>query len=132
MTTIVVTAAVIRQGERYLVTRRQGGVHLAGYWEFPGGKCVEPESLRDCMKREIFEELDVEARVGREILATTHAYDDRQVELHFFECEIAGQPAPQQGQQMRWVSTAELGQLPFPPADNELIRLLTAGVRPEV
>jgi mutator protein MutT len=125
MTTIVVTAAVIRQGEQYLVTRRQGGVHLAGYWEFPGGKCADPESLRDCMKREIFEELDVEADVGREILATTHAYDDRRVELHFFECRISGQPTPQQGQQMRWVSTTELGQLPFPPADAELIRILT-------
>ena len=125
MTTIVVTAAIIRRDERYLITRRQGGVHLAGYWEFPGGKCAGAESLRECLKREIFEELDVEAQVGREMFAATHAYDDRRVELHFFECEIIGTPDPQQGQAMRWVSTAELRGLAFPPADAELIRLLT-------
>ena len=49
--TIVVTAAVITLGDRYLVTRRQDGVHLAGLWEFPGGKCDAGESLADCVRR---------------------------------------------------------------------------------
>jgi mutator protein MutT len=76
------------------------------------------------MAREIREELAVEAVVGKEIVAITHQYPDRSVELHFLRCELRGNPAPQQGQEMRWVRRAELGDLQFPPADAELIRML--------
>jgi 8-oxo-dGTP diphosphatase len=127
MTTIVVTAAVIERDGRFLLTRRQAGVHLAGQWEFPGGKCDAGESLAVCMVRELREELAVEALVGEEILTTTHAYPERRVELHFLRCSVSGAPRPQQGQQMQWVSRAELGGLEFPPADTELIRILMDG-----
>ena len=90
MTTIVVTAAVIDRDGRFLVTRRQQGVHLEGYWEFPGGKCDAGESLEACLARELREELDVEARVGEEVFVTTHAYPERSVELHFFTCDQIG------------------------------------------
>jgi len=124
MKTIVVTAAVIERDGRLLVTKRQRGVHLEGLWEFPGGKCDAGEELRSCLARELKEELAVAARVGAEILTTTHAYDDRRVELHFMSCELLGNPTPAVGQQMRWVTRAELATLQFPPADVELIRLL--------
>lgn len=124
MITLVVTAAVIERDGRYLVTRRQKGVHLEGHWEFPGGKCEPGESLEACMAREIREELAVEASVGAEILRTVHEYPGRRVELHFLTCSIAGVPVPQQGQDMRWVSRNDLSALQFPPADDELIRLL--------
>ena len=124
MTTIVVAAAVIEKDDRFLLTRRQQGVHLAGFWEFPGGKCEPGESHGACLAREIREELDVEASVGEELLATAHAYPDRRVELHFLRCDIAGAPVPQLGQEMRWVPRDELPLLPFPTADAELIRLL--------
>ena len=126
-TTIVVTAAVIEIDGRWLVTRRQKGVHLEGVWEFPGGKCDRDETLTHCLSRELLEELDVASRVGPEIFTTTHAYADRSVELHFFRCELLGEPVPQLGQEMRWVSPAELATLEFPPADAELIRMLTQG-----
>jgi mutator protein MutT len=125
VTTIVVTAAVIERDGRFLVTKRQDGVHLAGHWEFPGGKCDAGETLAACLVRELREELNVAASVGEEVLSTTHSYDDRHVELHFFQCTIAGSPTPMQGQAMRWVSREELGRLPFPPADEQLIRTLT-------
>jgi mutator protein MutT len=125
VTTVVVTAAVIEEDGRFLVTRRPRGVHLEGYWEFPGGKCVADESLDACLRRELAEELNVDASVGSEILSTTHAYDDRMVELHFLRCRIAGRPVPQQRQEMRWVSCEEMRRLVFPPADTELINLLT-------
>jgi 8-oxo-dGTP diphosphatase len=124
MTAIVVTAAVIERDDRFLVTRRQAGVHLEGHWEFPGGKCHAGESLATCMARELHEELNVGAEVGVEILSTTHDYQDRRVELHFLRCLITGEPAPQQGQEMRWVTREELGALQFPPADEELIAWL--------
>jgi 8-oxo-dGTP diphosphatase len=123
--TLVVTAAVIDRGGRLLVTRRQKGVHLEGLWEFPGGKCDDGESLDACLARELREELDVEATVGDEIFATTHAYPERRVELHFLRCELRGEPCPLLGQEMRWVSREELGSLEFPPADAELIRILS-------
>jgi 8-oxo-dGTP diphosphatase len=124
---IIVTAAVIERDDGFLVTRRQQGVHLEGYWEFPGGKCDEGESLTDCLRRELREELGVECRVGDEIFTVTHHYPERSVELHFFRCDLAGDPRPQLGQEMRWVRRDELDQLQFPPADDELIALLTLG-----
>ena len=88
MTPIVVTAAVIEHDGRFLVTRRPAGVHLEGYWEFPGGKCDAGEALGACLARELREELDVDARIGGEIFTTTHTYPERAVELHFFRCEL--------------------------------------------
>jgi mutator protein MutT len=122
--TIVVAAAVIEAGGRLLVTRRQKGVHLEGVWEFPGGKCDVNETLQDCLARELLEELDVPSRIGEEIFTTTHQYPDRSVELHFFRCELLGDPRPQLGQEMRWVTRDELTPLDFPPADAELIERL--------
>jgi len=121
---IVVTAAVVRRAGAFLVTRRQAGVHLEGYWEFPGGKCDPGESLAECLNREMLEELDTSVRAGREILATEHDYAERIVELHFIECELLREPRPLLGQEMRWVSRQELRSLRFPPADDELIELL--------
>jgi 8-oxo-dGTP diphosphatase len=122
--TIVVTAAIIQRDGRYLVTRRQPGAHLAGVWEFPGGKCDRGESLTACIARELDEELGIKAEVGAEVFATTHDYTDRRVELHFFECQTADDPLPRLGQEMRWVAKKELHALEFPPADAELIRML--------
>ncbi len=125
MTALVVTAAVIEIDGWFLVTRRQKGVHLEGFWEFPGGKCDRDETLEVCLVRELMEELDVASRVGQELFTTTHVYPERSVELHFFRCELMGEPSPQLGQDMRWVRREELSALEFPPADAELIRILT-------
>ncbi len=124
MPLIVVTAAVIERGDEILVTRRPEGVHLAGLWEFPGGKCDSGESLHACMIRELREELAVEAIVGDEVLVTTYEYEGRRVELHFLRCTVESAPSAALGQEMRWVRREELTTLPFPPADEALIRLL--------
>jgi 8-oxo-dGTP diphosphatase len=124
---IVVTAAVIERDGAFLVTRRQSGVHLEGYWEFPGGKCEEGESHAASLEREIAEELETGILVGREVFAIAHAYPDRVVELHFFDCRLTGEPRAVLGQEMRWVPREELTSLTFPPADEELIRSLARG-----
>lgn len=123
--TIIVTAAVVERAGKFLVTRRQKGVHLEGYWEFPGGKCDDGEPLRACLARELREELAVESLIGDEVFTTTHVYPERTVELHFFRCDLHGEPAPQLGQEMRWVPRDGLRALNFPPADAELIDALT-------
>ena len=121
---MIVGAAVIERDGCFLVTERQKGTHLEGHWEFPGGKCEGGESVAACLRRELIEELGTDADVGHEILAVTHTYPERTIELHFVSCRLLGTPQPQLGQQMRWVPRAELAMLRFPPADDELIALL--------
>ena len=123
---VVVTAAVIEDHGRFFVTRRQQGVHLEGYWEFPGGKVESGETLAQCLARELVEELGAHVEVGEEIFAVTHDYPDRSVELHFLACTLLNAPVPLLGQEMRWVPRDQLRSLPFPPADDELIARLAA------
>jgi 8-oxo-dGTP diphosphatase len=120
-----VVAAVIEQDRRFLLTRRQPGAHLAGMWEFPGGKIDPGETPGAALQRELLEELDAEIVVGERILLTRHAYDDRTVELSFYRCTLQGAPSPRLGQEMRWVPREELASLGFPDADAELIAMLT-------
>jgi mutator protein MutT len=127
--TLVVTAAVIERDGAFFVTRRQPGVHLEGCWEFPGGKCEAGESLAGCLRRELQEELGVDAAIGDEIFTITHHYPDRSVELHFLACTLFGEPVALLGQEMRWVERGDLAALPFPPADDELIALLERNER---
>jgi 8-oxo-dGTP diphosphatase len=127
--TVVVTAAIIENAGRYFLTRRQQGVHLEGLWEFPGGKCDPGESLQDCLRRELLEELGCAAIIGEEVFTVTHHYADRSVELHFLRATLAGDPAPLLGQEMRWVERGELRGLQFPPADRELIDWLAGDER---
>jgi 8-oxo-dGTP diphosphatase len=121
----VVTAAIVEDHDHFFVTRRQKGVHLEGFWEFPGGKCQPGESLEDSLRRELKEELGAEADIGAEIFTVTHDYPDRSVELHFFSCTLRNTPVPLLGQEMRWVERNDLKSLKFPPADDELIKVLT-------
>lgn len=122
---IVVSAAVIERDGAFLLTRRLEGTHLAGFWEFPGGKCDAGESLAESLVREIREELDAEVDVGSEIHATSHDYPERCVELRFFHCRLLTEPRPALGQEMVWVRRDDLASYSLPPADHELVRILT-------
>lgn len=124
--TVTVAAAVIEQDDAFLLTRRLAGTHLAGLWEFPGGKRHAGESLADCLRREMREELAADVDVGPEIVATRHRYPDRTVELRFFRCTLTSEPVPQLGQEMRWVPRHDLISLPLPSADEEIVGLLTS------
>ncbi len=103
-------------------------MHLAGLWEFPGGKVDRGESHHDALRREMLEELDVDVAVGELVLETTHAYPDRTVTLFFYRCELRGTPRPLLGQQMRWVPRVELASLGLPAADDALITRLAQAV----
>jgi mutator protein MutT len=122
---IVVLAAVIEREGRFLITRRLDETHLAGMWEFPGGKCEAGETHDDCLRRELREELGLDATVGEELVATEHVYPERTVHLHFRRCDAAGEPRALLGQQVRWAGRDELATLEFPDGDRELIALLT-------
>ena len=122
---MIVVAAVIEEDNRFLVTRRQPGVHLAGMWEFPGGKIDGDETHEAALAREMREELDAAVSVGALVFHTSHTYPERTVDLFFYQCTLGGTPRPRLGQEMRWVPRHELPSLGLPPADEALIRLLT-------
>ncbi len=122
---IIVAAAVIERDGHFFMTRRLKGTHLADMWEFPGGKCGPEETLVASLERELNEELGSRSEIGDEIFTVEHAYPERTVRLHFFSATLLDDPKPLLGQQMRWVSRAELGGLELPEADRGLVDLLT-------
>jgi 8-oxo-dGTP diphosphatase len=81
---IIVVAAVVERHGAFLLTLRPEGVHLAGHWEFPGGKCHAGEPHADALRRELFEELDIVADVGELVHSVRHAYPERAVDLYFY------------------------------------------------
>jgi 8-oxo-dGTP diphosphatase len=124
---IVVVAAVIEQGGRFLVARRLQGTHLAGYWEFPGGKVQNGETHEQALQRELVEELNTKAVGLQKIFHASHVYPERTIELHFYRGDLMGPPEPVLGQELRWITREEFASLEFPPADAELIAQLKGG-----
>lgn len=122
---IVVLAAVIERDDHFLMTRRLEGTHLAGKWEFPGGKCEPGEAHDACLARELDEELGVRCEVGEEVFIVEHAYPERTVRLHFHRATLIDEPSSQQGQEMRWVARQDLRSLELPEADQGLVDLLS-------
>lgn len=123
---VTVVAAVIESDDAFLLTRRLQGTHLAGLWEFPGGKVDPGESHDAALRREVREELGVSCNVGALVQAVSHAYPEKVVHLHFYRCRIEGTPQPMLGQQMQWVPREGLAQLTFPDADRALIAQLVS------
>lgn len=124
-TRIVVVAAVIEENGAFLVARRLRGTHLAGCWEFPGGKVHEGEMNEAALQREIQEELNATISGLQKIFHTSHGYPERTVELHFYRGNLTGTPEPVLGQELRWITREEFASFEFPPADAELIAQLT-------
>ncbi len=122
---IQVAAALLAHEGRYLITQRKAGVHLGGFWEFPGGKRESDELLEDCLRRELREELGIETTPPVLFRVIRHDYPEKSVELHFFRCSIAsGLPRPLGCADLRWVAPEELDQFPLPPADQPLVEAL--------
>jgi 8-oxo-dGTP diphosphatase len=130
---VEVAAGLIRDGVgRYLITRRRRGSHLAGLWEFPGGKLEAGETPAAGLRRELEEELSAIFAIGELVETVRWEYPDRVVVLHFFDCHLeSGAIVPREEQAMQWVEPARLVDYDFPPADRELIqRLGRRGSRP--
>jgi 8-oxo-dGTP diphosphatase len=125
MQVIEVAVGLIHRDGRYLIARRKPGVHLAGFWEFPGGKREIGESLIECLQRELFEELSVRIDQPIAYRIIRHDYLDQIIELHFFLCAIEqGEPVPIGCEEIRWVYPEDLTQFTFPPADYAVIDAL--------
>ncbi|MCS7091272.1 MAG: (deoxy)nucleoside triphosphate pyrophosphohydrolase [Limisphaera sp.] len=120
----VAAALVFHQG-RVLITRRAQGTHLAGFWEFPGGKREPGESFEACLRRELKEELDIEVEVGPLWALVRHDYPEIGVEIRFFLSRwTGGQPRPLGCSRFKWVARQNLRRHKFPPADAQLLQQL--------
>ena len=127
--TVIVSAAIVIEGGRVLVTQRKPGAHLAGAWEFPGGKVEPGEDPKAALERELNEELGIEARTLDILDVTFHAYEDRSVLLLFYEAERRpGSPEPRalDVAALRWLTSAELVPDEFPPADVAVLKKVHA------
>jgi 8-oxo-dGTP diphosphatase len=120
--TVLVAAGVVIEQGRVLLTQRKAGTHLAGAWEFPGGKVAAGEDPREALRRELSEELGIDAIAGEILDVTFHRYEDagKAVLLLFFEAVRAtGSPDPRalDVAAFRWAAAGDLDPARFPPAD---------------
>jgi mutator protein MutT len=120
----VAAGLVFREG-KLLLARRGPDSHLAGLWEFPGGKRETDETFEQCLHRELAEELGIDARVGDLVESLTHHYPERSVHLKFFLCRwLRHEPRPIHCADLAWVTREELGQYELPAADVRLLEKL--------
>jgi 8-oxo-dGTP diphosphatase len=122
---LVVAAALCDPQGRILIAQRPATKHMAGRWEFPGGKVAAAETEPQALIRELDEELGVQVREPQFCLRLTHAYPDRSVELSFWIVrDYSGEPRGLDGQQLRWVPAADLKDQDILEADRPFIEAL--------
>ena len=122
---ILVVAAVVVEDGRLLLARRREGDHLAGLWEFPGGKVDAGETPPAALVRELAEELGVRAEAGAPFLFSWWEYPEKRVLILFYRCRIAeGVPTPVECAEVGWFARRDLPGLPVPDADRAVLEAL--------
>ena len=122
---MVVAAAIIEKDGRILIAKRKEGWRHAGRWEFPGGTVEQNETPEACLRRELFEELGIEAEVGELFCEVTHAYNYATIQLRVYRARhVSGEFTLVDHDELRWVLPADLLQYDFPEADNPVVERL--------
>jgi mutator protein MutT len=123
---ITVIAAVLEKNELIFAARRKPGKHLAGYWEFPGGKLEEGETPEHCLARELHEELGISVKVGDYLGENTHDYGSKVIHLIAYRAALlGGEFELRDHDRMEWLPAHELPQLKWAPADLPFIALIS-------
>jgi len=120
---ITVTAAIIRKENRIFAARRKVGKHLAGFWEFPGGKLEVGESPQDCLARELAEEFGIEVQVGQFLGENVHDYGEKIIKLVAYHVtHVSGEFRLTDHDELRWFEGTELYDVEWAPADIPLLQ----------
>lgn len=122
----VVAGLMVRDG-KLLIARRPEGKHMAGKWEFPGGKIEKGESPERALERELEEELGVRTETGRIYHVIAHSYPDKDVLLLFYRSVLVeGEPHPVEEAEVRWIAPEELRRFDWAETDASLVDRLEA------
>lgn len=129
----VIGVGVVRNGAgEVLIDQRLNEGLLGGLWEFPGGKQEPGEPIADTIRRELREELAIEAAVGEELIVVDHAYSHKKLRFVVHLCTwLSGDPQPLASQQVRWVRPEQLADFPFPAANARIIAALLERLQAE-
>lgn len=129
MKTIQVAVGMVLDQGRFLISKRKADSHLAGFWEFPGGKIEPGEMPEQTLVRELREEVGLSVRVETAYFEQDFTYPERRVQLSFFICRLvdpAEQPLPLQVVEVRWVEKKQLADYRFPEGNNALLAKIAA------
>ncbi|MEY3334301.1 MAG: 8-oxo-dGTP diphosphatase MutT [Cuspidothrix sp.] len=125
---IIGVAVIWNDEKQILIDRRLPQGAMGGLWEFPGGKIEIGETIEECIKREIAEELGIEIAVGEHLITIDHTYSHLRVTLTVHHSQhLAGIPQAIECDEIRWVSLDELDEFTFPEANGEIIAALRKG-----
>ena len=125
---ILVTAGILKDGARILICQRHRTDKYGLQWEFPGGKVHDGEELKAALKRELEEELAINAEIGEEVFRLRHQYPDRYVEVIFFAVPaFKGEAQNRVFEAIAWAPRAELSRYNFLEADRELVSRIERG-----
>lgn len=125
-----VAAGLIMCGGKLLIAQRKHGKSLEYKWEFPGGKLEQGETLEECLKREMMEEMQLEIVVGEHFADSSYDYDFGTIVLHSFwaTCKSRDIPVVLEHEQYKWVNPKDLPQYDFAPADKPIIEAILASL----
>jgi 8-oxo-dGTP diphosphatase len=125
---ILVTAGIIIKSDRILICQRRRSDPYGLQWEFPGGKVRDGEDLKTSLRRELVEELSIDADIGKEVFRLRHEYPDRYVEVVFFSVPaFRGTPSNLVFEKIEWAARSELPTYNFLEADRELVKRIALG-----
>jgi 8-oxo-dGTP diphosphatase len=124
MKKVNVSAAIIEEGDKFLIARRAKGKHLAGFWEFPGGKIEAGETAEACLSRELNEEFQINVSVNSYVGESYYEYPNKTINLKAFICSIiSGEIRLHVHDKIEWITIDEIQQYDLAPADLPLIPL---------
>jgi 8-oxo-dGTP diphosphatase len=130
---VQVSAGILVSNGRLLACQRRPDQSHGSMWEFPGGKREAGETMAECLRRELREELGIEAKIGREVWRTEHRYPGGTVALVFFHVlAFGGEVRNRVFADIRWVTVEELAGLDVPEADRGLVERLCGGLMDEL
>ena len=122
---LIGVAVIWDETGKILIDKRRSGGSFGGFWEFPGGKKEAGETIEDCIKREVLEELGIEVALEEHLITIEYNYSEIRVKLHVYHCRyLRGILKAIECNEFRWVTLDEIDRFTFPEANEQIITAL--------